>query len=141
MKKMIRFLLLLMLFASCQSGKQEADNVAKAKEMFDAFNRHDWAAMTNCYSASASFLDPSYGVEYVDKTRNEIADKYSGMQKIFPDIHDELVGIYASDDKVTVEFVSAGTAADGSKFMLPIISVLTFKDGSIVKDATYYDNP
>jgi ketosteroid isomerase-like protein len=141
MKKIIRLLLSAMLLASCQSGKQEADNIAKAKEMFDAFNRHEWAVMTRFYSEPASFLDPSYGVEYVDKTRNEIAGKYSGMQKIFPDIHDELIGIYASDDKVTVEFVSTGTAADGSKFRLPIISVLTFKDGAIVRDATYYDNP
>ena len=44
---MIKPLLLVMLFAGCQPGNQEADNTMKAKGMFDAFNRHDWAAMTH----------------------------------------------------------------------------------------------
>jgi ketosteroid isomerase-like protein len=77
----------------------------------------------------------------VNKTRKETADKYTEMQKIFPDAHDEVVGVYVSGDKVTVEFVFTGTSSDSAKFTMPIISVLTFKDGLIVKDATYYDNP
>jgi ketosteroid isomerase-like protein len=107
--------------------------------MFDAFNRHDWNAMANYYSESASFLDPSFGPEYVTKTRQETAAKYAEMQKMFPDLHDELVGVYPSGDKVTVEFVSTGTISDSIKFSLPIITVLTFENGLIIKDATYYD--
>jgi ketosteroid isomerase-like protein len=61
------------------------------------------------------------------------------MQKMFPDLHDELVGVYPSGDKVTVEFVSTGTMSDSIKFSLPIVTVLTFENGLIVKDATYYD--
>lgn len=135
-------LFILFVCVSCQSATSDTSgNEATARALFEAFNRHDWAAMAEYYREPAQFLDPSYGLSYVSKTRKETADKYAEMTKTFRDLHDEVVGVYASGDKVTVEFVSTGTAPDSSKFTLPIISVLTFKDGLIVKDATYYDNP
>jgi ketosteroid isomerase-like protein len=137
--KQSAYILLAALVMSCQPSGGE--NVEKARAMFDAFNRHDWSAMASFYSEPASFLDPSFGTGYVNKIREETAAKYAEMEKMFPDIHDELVGVYPSGDKVTVEFISTGTAPDSTKFKLPIITVLTFKDGLIVKDATYYDNP
>lgn len=109
--------------------------------MFEAFNRHNWQAMANYYSQTASFLDPSFGTAYVDKTREETVAKYAEMEKMFPDVHDEIKGIYPSEDKVIVEFIASGTGPDSVRLKLLIISVLTFKDGLIVKDATYYDNP
>lgn len=135
-------IILPILFVCCTTSDSAKDsNAARAKEMFDAFNRHDWNAMANYYADPASFLDPSYGSDYVTKTRIETAAKYSEMQKMFSDIHDEIIDVYSSGDKVIVEFVSTGTAADGSKFKLPIVSILTFRNGLIIKDATYYDNP
>lgn len=124
---------------SCTSTESNDKNVETARAMFEAFNRHDWNAMTNYYAESASFLDPSFGQEYVSKTRKETAAKYAEMQKMFPDLHDELVGVYPSGDKVIVEFVSTGTISDSVKFSLPIVTVLTFENGLITKDATYYD--
>ncbi len=118
----------------------ESKNVAIANAMFDAFNKHQWEAMAGYYAEPASFLDPSFGLEYVNKSRAEVAEKYRGMEDVFPDIHDELTGIYPHEDKVIVEFVSTGKASDSVSFSLPIITVLTIKDGLIVKDATYYDN-
>lgn len=127
--------------AGCQSPGTDHDvNTDKAKQMFEAFNRHDWNAMAAFYTEPASFLDPSFGTDAVSKTRTETAAKYADLEKMFPDVHDEITGLYASGDKVTVEFVSSGTAPDGSTFRLPIATILTFKDGLIVKDATYYDN-
>lgn len=58
---------------------------------------------------------------------------------MFPDLHDEVTGLYPSGDKVTVEFIATGSMSDSISFKLPIVSVLTFKDGKIVRDATYYD--
>jgi ketosteroid isomerase-like protein len=107
--------------------------------MFEAFNQHDWQKMASYYSEDAKYLDPSYGIEYVSKTRNDMATKHAAMEKLFPDIHDHPIGIYPSGDKVTVEFVSTGTASDSINFKLPIVTVLTLKDGLIVQDATYYD--
>jgi ketosteroid isomerase-like protein len=130
----------LVSLAACRSAPASDDrNLIIAAKLFEAFNRHDWQAMAGLYADTASFLDPSFGMEYVRKTRTETAAKYAELQALFPDIHDEVVGMYASGDKVTVEFVSTGKANDTLAFKLPIVTVLTFKDDLIVKDATYYD--
>ena len=139
MKPFLILIFGLLLVAGCSGSSESEKNVAIAKAMFDAFNQHDWQKMASLYSEDATFLDPSLGTTYVSQTREQTATKYAGFQKMFPDIHDEVIGIYPSGDKVTVEFVSTGTVSDSIKFSLPIVSILTFKDGLIVKDATYYD--
>ena len=138
MKQVILIFCLIAL--GCASEKTSSENSEKARQMFDAFNQHDWKGMSEFYAEPAQFLDPSFGTDYVAKTRNETVAKYQEMQAMFSDIHDEIVGMYASGDKVTVEFISTGTAPDSTTFKLPIVAVLTFEDGLIVKDATYYDN-
>jgi len=141
--KTVLFGLIILIAIGCQPKTthfDESKNVAIAKAMFDAFNKHQWEAMAGYYSDPASFLDPSFGTEYVGKSRAEVAAKYKSMEDMFPDIHDEVVGVYPSADKVVVEFISSGKASDSLSFTLPIITVLTIKDGLIVKDATYYDN-
>lgn len=131
---------MLLLLAACSSSVQPGEShTIVAKSLFVAFNGHDWKAMADLYSDSAMFLDPSLGKEYVLQTRAETIKKYAEMQKMFPDIHDEVIHIYASGETVTVEFVSTGTAPDSTKFTLPIVTILTFKEGLIIKDATYYD--
>ena len=60
---------------------------------------------------------------------------------MFPDIKDRIVNIYPSGDKhVVVEFISTGTAPDGTKFELPICTIFTIENGKITKDFTYFDN-
>ncbi|MCD8741748.1 nuclear transport factor 2 family protein [Mucilaginibacter roseus] len=116
-------------------------NISAAKSMFAAFNRHDWKTMAGHYADTARFLDPSLGQSYVKMTHAETAAKYAAMQKMFPDIKDDVTAMHASDSVVVVEFTSSGMPSGGEKWHLPICSVLTFnKDGKIVKDATYYDN-
>lgn len=127
------------LVSGCIKPDPNNENAALAVKLFDAFNRHDWQEMSTYYADEASFLDPSYGKEYVTKSRAETIEKYTQMEKMFPDIHDDVAGIYPSGDVVTVEFVSTGKMNDSISFKLPIVSVLTFKDGLIIKDATYYD--
>ncbi|MFZ5971685.1 MAG: nuclear transport factor 2 family protein [Bacteroidota bacterium] len=139
MRALIYISLLACMFA-CKQNSGNEKNVAVVQGMFDAFNAHDWDKMASYYSETADFLDPSYGKTYVKKSRQEIASKYREMGEIFPDIYDELKGIYPSGNKVFVEFVATGTAPDGSKFYLPIGGVLTIENGLIVRDATYYDN-
>lgn len=126
----------MVLLVGCTSTNK---NVELTKEMFDAFNRHDWKGMASYYSPDAQFLDPSYGLEYVTKTQAETSSKYSEMESMFPDIRDDVKEVYSDGDKVIVEFISTGSSGDSISLKLPIISVLTFKDGKIVRDATYYD--
>ncbi len=139
MKKLVLGSMLLFLAACSSSVQPDEPRIAIAKTLFEAFNRHDWKAMADLYSDSALFLDPSFGKEYVSQTREKTIAKYTEMQNAFPDIHDAVTTIYSSGETVIVEFTSAGTASDGTKFTLPIVTILTFKEGLIIKDATYYD--
>lgn len=140
MKKFIFGSMLLVLAACSSSVQPEEPNVVIAKKLFEAFNRHDWKAMSDLYADDALFLDPSFGKEFVSKSRTETIAKYAEMQAMFPDIRDEVTNLYPSGETVTIEFVSTGATSDGTKFSLPIVTILTIRNGLIVKDATYYDN-
>src|SRR4051812_1770625 len=101
MKLIISLSASLVLLAGCSTkteGPVTNENVAVVKNMFDAFNRHDWKAMADHYTDSASFLDPSFGKEYVIQSKIALASKYEEMQKFLPDIHDEIVSLYSSGD-------------------------------------------
>ncbi len=116
-------------------------NVELARRVFKFFNEHNWSKMAKLYADPAEFKDPSFGTAIVLQTRNEIIDKYEGMERMSPDIMDDIIAVYPSgDQQVIVEFVSSGTAPDGSKWRLPIVTIFTIEDGLIVKDFTYYDN-
>jgi ketosteroid isomerase-like protein len=105
------------------------------------FNKHDWAAMADLYIDSAEIQDPSFGTTPVIQSKQATVKKYSELERMFPDVKDSVVAIYASGNShVVVEFISKGTAPEGQKFALPICSVFIIENGKIVKDYTYYDN-
>jgi ketosteroid isomerase-like protein len=136
-------IVLLLLTASCQSASTEKvdptnANIELVKKVFEAFNKHDWKQMVSYYANPTDFLDPSLGLDYVKQTHEQSLTKYAGLQNFAPDINDSIVGIYASGDKVFVEFISTGTT-QGQKWHLPFCDAFTIKDGKVVKDATYYD--
>lgn len=143
MKPLTTFLLFAaIILSSCNnSNTTSTDNEKLVKQYFDHFNNHDWTKMANMYSETADFKDPSLGQGIVKQTRQQTIDKYSQLNQIFPDIHDEIIQIYPSGDKhIIVEFVSTGTSPDGPTFELPICTIFTIEDGIITKDFTYYDN-
>ncbi len=118
---------------------QDDKNIVLAKKLFEAFNKYDWKTMAAFYSDNALFLDPSFGKEFVSKSRVETIAKYAELQSMFPDIQDSVVNLYPSEKTIVVEFISTDTTPDGTKFTLPIVSILTIENEQIVKDATYYD--
>ena len=120
---------------------QQEKNIELAKQYFAYFNNHEWERIAGMYAETADFKDPSLGQGIVKQTREETIAKYSELNGIFPDLHDEIIQIYPSGkNHVIVEFVSTGTAPDDTKFVLPICTIFTFENGKIVKDFTYYDN-
>lgn len=140
MKRIGFFNLLIILgLAGCRQSVPTNEHEALATGMLEAFNRHDWKKMSEFYAEDADFLDPSFGKSYVKQSRAELAKKYAEMQKMFPDIRDDITDIHVAGETVIVQFTSRGTAVDGTYFELPIVSVLSFRDGLIVRDATYYD--
>jgi steroid delta-isomerase-like uncharacterized protein len=140
----MRVVLILLLWAvvacSTPSENPTAENEQLVRSMFEAFNRHDWEAMASHYSDSALFLDPSFGTDYVRQTRTEMVIKYKEMHAMFPDLHDDVVTLVTSGNRVAVEFVATGTQPDGATFRLPISAMFTIENGKIVRDATYYNN-
>lgn len=145
MKKSIIVLLATHALLACNNQvtrvSSSADNEKLVKQYFEHFNKHEWSKMANMYAEVAEFKDPSMGQGIVKQTRQQIIDKYSELNKVFPNLHDQVVQVYPSGDKhIVVEFVSSGTAQDGSKFELPICTILTIENGIIIKDFTYFDN-
>nr|WP_262921649.1 nuclear transport factor 2 family protein [Pontibacter ruber] len=138
------FLSALVILTSCTNQNQQsmsAENMEIVKQYYSHFNNHNWKKMAGMYTVTADFKDPSLEQGIVKQTREQTIQKYSELSTMFPDIQDEVVQIYPSGDKhVVVEFVSRGTAPDGSKFELPICTIFTIEDGLITKDFTYYDN-
>lgn len=145
MKKSIIVLLATLSLLACNNQvakvSSSADNEKLVKQYFEHFNKHEWSKMANMYAEVAEFKDPSLGQGIVKQTRQQIIDKYTELNKVFPNLHDQVVQVYPSVDKhIVVEFVSSGTAQDGSKFELPICTILTIENGIIIKDFTYFDN-
>ncbi|SHL09305.1 nuclear transport factor 2 family protein [Flavobacterium chilense] len=146
MKKNIVILILAFLIISCnnqnQSTSMNATNNEKVvQQYFEHFNKHDWKKMSEMYTETADFKDPSLGAGIVIQTRRQIEEKYAELNKTFPDLHDKVVQIYPSGEKhIVVEFISTGTAPDNSKFELPICTIFTIENGLITKDFTYFDN-
>lgn len=142
MKKKLLILVALVLI-SCQqvNNKSIADNEKLIQKYFEHFNNHDWTKMANMYVENADFKDPSLGVGIVKQTKQQIIDKYSDLNKVFPDLNDKIIQMYPSGEKhIIVEFVSSGTATDNSKFELPICTIFTIENGLITKDFSYFDN-
>jgi len=145
MKKIVLFIIATFLLTACNNAKEKTmtttNNEKIVKKYFEHFNNHEWTEVANMYSEISEFKDPSLGKGIVKQTRQQIIDKYSDLNKIFPDLHDQVVKTYPSGDKhIIVEFVSSGTAPDNSKFELPICTILTIEDGFITKDFSYFDN-
>lgn len=111
------------------------------RQLFEHFNKHQWEAMAALYADTATFRDPSLGIDLVQQTRQETITKYRELEKMVPDVKDELTAVHACGDQfVTVEFLSTGTGPDGKPFRLPICAVLKVENGKITQDFTYYDN-
>jgi ketosteroid isomerase-like protein len=145
MKNLMTLLFATFAFISCNNQKSTnmttTENEKIVRQYFEYFNNHEWEKMAGMYIEISDFKDPSLGRGIVKQTRQQIIEKYSGLSEMFPDIKDEIIQIYPSGDKhIIVEFISTGTAPDGSKFELPICVIFMIENGKITKDFTYYDN-
>lgn len=146
MRKIILLFIASFLAISCNNQNQSkminiSNNEKLIKQYFELFNQHDWKKMSEMYTETADFKDPSLGKGIVKQSRKQTEEKYAELHKIFPDLHDEVIQIYPSgENHIIVEFVSTGTAPDNSKFELPICTVFTIENGLITKDFTYFDN-
>lgn len=145
MLKPIILFITTIIFISCKNAKQNftshTENEQLVKTYFEHFNNHDWIKLANMYIETADFKDPTLGLGVIKQSRQQTINKYKELSKIFPNLHDQVIQTYFSEEKyITVEFVSSGTSADGAKFTLPICTIFTVENGLISKDFTYFDN-
>lgn len=145
MKNLLAIIGVFIALTACNTATTtNTGNSANEKiilQYFEHFNNHDWSKMANMYAETADFKDPSLGQGIIKQTRKQVSDKYAELNKTFADIHDQVIKTYPSgENHVIVEFVSTGTAPDGSKFELPICTIFTIENGQITKDFTYFDN-
>lgn len=145
MKKLVTFIFAVFLVTACTNYKEntmtKSDNEKLVKQYFEHFNNHKWTKMAQMYSEIADFKDPSLGQGIIKQKRQQIIEKYSELNKIFPDLKDQVIQTYPSgENHIIVEFLSSGTGPDNSKFELPICTVFTIENGLITKDFSYFDN-
>jgi ketosteroid isomerase-like protein len=142
MRPFVTFVILFLFLISCkENDKTYAENRKLIEQYFAHFNKHDFSKMANMYVENADFKDPSLGSGIVKQSREQTTKKYAELQQIFPNLHDEVINIYASGDKnIIVEFISTGIAADKTKLEIPICTIFTIENGMITKDFTYFDN-
>jgi predicted SnoaL-like aldol condensation-catalyzing enzyme len=143
LKNLIAITAILLLFVSCKEQPIQKANVntALVKQYFAYFNTHEWTKMASMYVDTAAFKDPSLGPGIIMQSREQVIEKYSALNKMFPDIKDSIIQLYPSGDKhIIVEFISKGKAPDNTVFQLPICTVFTIENGLITKDFTYFDN-
>jgi ketosteroid isomerase-like protein len=137
--KAINLTLLLAAAALSVLGQGSHRNEDKARLIFQAFNEHDWDLMLSYYSKEAVFEDPSFERRVSDPVF--IKEHHRELQAYFEDIKDDVKHVYSCGDVVVVEFISHGTGKNGEKLAMPICTVLTFRDGLVIRDATYYNDP
>lgn len=144
MRKVLFLVLTSFLAIGCKDATPKdvsIDNLKVVEKLYEHFNNHNWKAMSELYVENAEFKDPSLGTAIVKQTKKQIEEKYTELNKLFPDINDRVIKMYPSGEKnIIVEFVSTGTGPDKSKFELPICTIFTIENGKITKDFTYYDN-
>ncbi|KQM21749.1 nuclear transport factor 2 family protein [Chryseobacterium sp. Leaf201] len=145
MKKRFIVLPAVFMMLSCNNPKAPAKETSANEKLvetyFKHFNNHEWKKLAQMYTETSQFKDPSLGPGLITQTRQQTINKYSELNKVFPDLHDKIMQVYPSGEKhIIVEFVSSGTAADSSKFELPICAVFTIENGLITKDFSYFDN-
>ncbi len=133
MKKLL--IVLLGMLPACAGRPSPEVPTQLTKEIFEAFNSHDWEKMVSYYAEKVEYVSPDGRFE----TKAEVLAYYKGMHQAFPDIHDEIVSLYPSGNSVVVEFIATATTPDGGRMHLPILGVLTFENGKVVRDVTYFD--
>lgn len=146
MKNIVLLLGVIFILSSCKD-EVKAPNLDPTKkekivkQYFEYYNNHQWKELAAMYSPIADFKDPSLGNEMTIQTRRQTINKYNKLNTLFADLHAEIAKIYPSDEQhIIVELVSTGTAADSTKFKLPICKIFTIDKGKITQDFTYFDN-
>jgi len=112
-----------------------SDPAAIIDKLFDAFNRHDVAALQTLYAPNARLTSSDFC-----KARSgvDVARTYGALFRAFPDIRDDVEAIVIEGDRAAVRFVSSIRAPRGG-FPLKLTTFFRFSGGRIIEDNTIFD--
>ena len=109
--------------------------VAVIDQLFDAFNRHDVAALQALYAPNARLTSSDF---CKPRTGTDVGRTYGAMFRAFPDIRDDVDTIIIDGDRAAVRFVSSSRTPGGS-FRVKLMTFFPFSGGRIVEDDTVFD--
>lgn len=134
--------LAVFLFLGCADTNVETSARSPrevVKQLFEAFNRHDAAAMRELYAPEAVHESPAFCE--ARRGPEQIADIYRELFADIPDVHDEITRLIVEGNQAAVTFEARGKTVAGVPVTLSIAAFFEIRDGTIVKEVTYYDVP
>ncbi len=142
MKNAAAIALVMILSAGSFAGETVASDFSRSTKAvrlkFEAFNRHDVAAIEAIYAPNAVLHSPDYPEL---RGNSAIAGTYRQLFDAIPDAADTVQELGYFENKVYAQFVLSGhvKSAPDKLVTVRIMSVYTIRDGRIVDDSTYYD--
>lgn len=124
---------LSMAQASTTAGEQSPAQVVQA--MFDAFNRHDAAGMAALYADDARLTSSDF---CAPRGKRDVERTYDVLFRAHSDVRDEVETMIVSGDRVAVRFTALSSAGT-QPLELPMIAIITARDGRIAADDTLFD--
>ena len=134
----------LILFSCSESSGPITKRIAAH---FEAANRHDLKALANDYTQDATGESPNWGKPM--HSADSIVYQYSRIFLSTPDLHFEITKTQVGSSHAVVEYTFNGTLANlekdvpefmrGKKYSFPACTIFEFKDGKIVREASYFD--
>jgi ketosteroid isomerase-like protein len=122
-----------------EDSSEKTQQVIRA--LFEAFNRHDTAALVALYSEDARILSPGDIEPRIGPAA--VREIYDAHFDNIPGVHDAVQKIIADGTQGSVEFVASWdqpTEDDpGARETLRIAAFITVKDGLIIQDISYFD--
>jgi len=125
----------MLIAGTSAAAGERRDAASVVRAMFDAFNRHDAAAMVAAYAPHAELLSPDFCAPR--RGREDVRRTYQALFDEAPDIVDTVDEMVVQGDRVAVLFHSRGTAG-GQPFDVPIAAFITVSDGLIVRDRSVF---
>ena len=112
------------------------------KQVLDAFNRHDLAAIMDFFSDDCSFDMPKgpepWGRRFQGKA--EVRDALASRFKGIPDVHygNDTHWISADGEKGVTEWTLSGTTTSGEKLNLRGVDLWEFGNGRITRKNSFW---
>lgn len=123
----------LLAFAPGPAETPSAQAVVRA--MFEAFNRHDAAAMAKLYADDARLTSSDF---CAPRGKADVVRTYDELFKAHPGVRDDIDTMIVSRDRVSVRF-TARDAGGRQPLELKMMTMLRVRDGLIIEDDTMFD--